>query len=77
MRNCGWRKSTAKTVRSEHERSLDHYGAIMTFFVLKLQLDENKNLEGNVTEKRHILDLDCSLGPVDLCMTLRFCKKKS
>jgi hypothetical protein len=33
--NCGWRESTAKTVRSEHARSLDNYGAIMTIFCLE------------------------------------------
>jgi hypothetical protein len=50
---------------------------IMTFFVLKLQLDEIEKLEGRCDKKCHISDLDCSLGPVDLCMTSRFCKKKS
>jgi hypothetical protein len=36
---------------------------------------KTKIWRGDVTEKRHISDLDCSLGPVDLCMTSRFCKK--
>ena len=35
---------------------------------------KTEKLRGDVTEKRHISDLDCSLGPVVLCMTLRFCK---
>jgi hypothetical protein len=49
---------------------------IMTIFGLKLQLDENKDLEGRCDRKCHILDLDCSLSPVDSCMTSRFCKKE-
>jgi hypothetical protein len=40
-------------------------------------LMKSKIWRGDVTDKRHISDLDCSLGPVDLCMTSRFCKKKS
>ena len=31
----------------------------------------------DVTQKRQIMDLDCSLGPTDSRMTSRFCKKRS
>jgi hypothetical protein len=31
----------------------------------------------DVTQMRQIINLDCSLGPTDSRMTLRFCKKTS
>ena len=48
VKNCGWRKSTAKTVRSEHERSLDHYGAIMAIFCLEAPAWWNQKFGGEM-----------------------------
>jgi hypothetical protein len=44
---------------------------------LSRSIMKKENWMIDVTEKRHILDLDCSLGPTDSRMTSRFCKKTS
>jgi hypothetical protein len=44
---------------------------------LSRSIMKKENWMIDVTEKRHILDLDCSLGPTDSHMTSSFCKKTS
>ena len=51
---------------------------IMAKFRHDKDLDDNDFFLGeDVTQKRQIINLDCSLRPTDSCMTSRFCKKKS
>ena len=51
---------------------------IMAKFRHYWDLDENEFFLGeDVTQKRQIINLDCSLRPRDSRMTSRFCKKKS
>ena len=44
---------------------------------LSRSIIKKENWMIDVTEKRHILDLDCYLGPTDSRMTSRVCKKRS
>ena len=47
------------------------------FLPLSGSLWKHRNLRGDVTEKHHLQDLDCSLSPTNSHMMQKFCKKKS